>query len=191
LDLTFDSSAGDQYRRGHQRIRSLSEHWLSREIYCPGCQKQTLSRYNNNKPVADFHCTFCRADYELKSQARMFGASLADGAYRTMIERLGSAQNPHLFLLHYSPTLHSVVNLIVVPKYFFIPDMIIKRPPLSPTARRVGGSGARSCLVPFRRRERYSLYGTASSDRRPRCDLNDKRPPFSTSKKIRLRRGGC
>ncbi len=146
MELTFDPSAGDRYKHGPQRIRNLSEHWLGRAIYCPGCGNQTLSRYGNNKPVADFHCASCRADYELKSQARMFGASVADGAYRTMIERLSSAQNPHLFLLHYSPVLHSVMNLIVVPKYFFIPDMIIKRPPLSPTARRAGWVGCKIML---------------------------------------------
>lgn len=71
---------------------------------------------------------------------------MVDGAYATMIERLNSSRNPHLFLLHYSPASHAVMNLIVVPKYFFIPDMIVERPPLAATARRAGWVGCRIML---------------------------------------------
>jgi type II restriction enzyme len=143
MDLTFDPSQGERFKGGTQRIKNLSEHWLSREMYCPSCGAGSLRRYGNNKPVADCYCDKCQADFELKSHRQMFGASVVDGAYATMIERLSSSRNPHLFLLHYSPALHAVVNLMVVPKYFFVPDMIMKRPPLAATARRAGWVGCR------------------------------------------------
>jgi type II restriction enzyme len=132
MDLTFHEAAAARYTSGPQKIRNLSEHWVGREIYCPSCGHTEMTQHSNNRPVADFFCSECRADYELKSQARMFGASVADGAYRTMIERLNSSSDPNLLLLHYNPKTLSVVNLIVVPKYFFIPAVIVKRPPLSP-----------------------------------------------------------
>lgn len=146
MDLTFDRSIGDHYKPGTQRIKNLSEHWAGRELYCPGCGHRTLLRYSNNRPVADLRCPSCDADFELKSHARMFGSSIPDGAYRTMIERLNSARNPHLFLLHYDPAMQSVTNLFVVPKHFFLPEMIVQRPALSPTARRAGWVGCRIML---------------------------------------------
>jgi type II restriction enzyme len=106
-----------------------------------------MTQYGNNRPVADFFCAGCRADYELKSQARMFGASVVDGAYRTMIDRLNSRNNPNLLLLHYDPKALSVIDLIVVPKHFFVPDMIVERKPLSALARRAGWIGCKILLT--------------------------------------------
>jgi type II restriction enzyme len=66
---------------------------------------------------------------------------VVDGAYRTMMERLKGTGNPNLFLLHYDWRELSVRNFLVVPKYFFVPEMIEQRKPLSPTARRAGWIG--------------------------------------------------
>ena len=147
MDLTFHEARATGYLSGPQRIKNLSEHWIGREVYCPSCGHIEMTRYGNNRPVADFFCGECSADYEIKSQARMFGASVVDGAYRTMIERLNSSNNPNLILLHYNPKALSVVNLIVVPKYFFIPDLILKRPALSLAARRAGWIGCNILLA--------------------------------------------
>ena len=45
-------------------------------------------------------------------------------------------------MLRYSKTDNCVVDLIFIPKHFFIPDIIEKRKPLSSTARRSGWVGA-------------------------------------------------
>jgi type II restriction enzyme len=63
-----------------------------------------------------------------------------------MIERLKASSNPNLFLLHYCPISLSVINLIVVPKYFFVPEIIVERPPLSALARRSGWIGCNISL---------------------------------------------
>jgi type II restriction enzyme len=146
MDLTFHQPLAARYASGSQKIKNLSEHWITRELYCPNCGHTEMTQYANNRPVADFFCGGCRADYELKSQARMFGPSVADGAYRTMIERLNSSSNPNLLLLHYDPQTLSVINLIAVPKYFFVPTLIVERPPLSPTAHRAGWIGCKILL---------------------------------------------
>jgi type II restriction enzyme len=63
-----------------------------------------------------------------------------------MIERLKGNSNPNLFLLHYDPRRLSVLNLLVIPKYFFVPEIIEKRKPLSPSARRAGWIGCNIAL---------------------------------------------
>lgn len=141
MDLSFHAALADPYTSAQQKIKNLSEHWFSQQAYCPNCGQPRIFRYHNNRPVADFFCSSCHEDYELKSQARTFGPRVVDGAYRTMIERLKSSSNPSLFLLHYDPRCLAVLNLLVVPKYFFVPQMIVERSPLGPLARRAGWVG--------------------------------------------------
>lgn len=55
------------------------------------------------------------------------GNRILDGAYGTMIERLKSASNPNFFFLNYNLDSYKVQNFTVIPKHFFIPEIIIKR----------------------------------------------------------------
>lgn len=105
-----------------------------------------MSRYPNNKPVADFYCENCSEDYELKSKQGTSGAKVVDGAYRTMLERLKSSSNPNFFLLTYNTSGLAVENFLVIPKHFFVPGIIEKRNPLALTARRAGWVGCNILL---------------------------------------------
>ncbi len=58
-----------------------------------------------------------------------------------MIERITSNTNPNLFVLTYNKLEYKINDLLMVPKFFFIPSIIEKRKPLSPTARRAGWVG--------------------------------------------------
>lgn len=62
------------------------------------------------------------------------------GAYSTMIDRITSSDNPDLFVMQYS-TDFQVVNLTLIPKFFFTPSIIEKRKPLSANAKRAGWIG--------------------------------------------------
>ena len=104
----------------------LSESWVDDEIFCPNCGCNVDS-YKNSKPVADFYCPNCSEDYELKSKKDSMGKRIADGAYETMIERLQSANNPNFFFLNYDVKNYEVLNFAVIPKHFFVPEIIIKR----------------------------------------------------------------
>lgn len=146
MNLTFDPAAADVYRSPSQRIRVLTERWASENLYCPGCGAERLRKRENNSPVRDFVCEACKEEFELKSQKKPFGKAVADGAYSTMIERLGSRENPNLMLLHYDAIRLSVVSLTVVPKQFFIPDIVKVRSPLSARARRAGWIGCNILL---------------------------------------------
>lgn len=129
-----------------QSARVWTERWAERELFCPACGADRLQAHPNNAPVADLFCGSCSEDYELKSQKAKIGRKVVDGAWATMLERLGSASNPSLFVLRYDRDRLAVSDLIVVPKHFFTADLIEKRKPLAPTARRAGWVGCNILL---------------------------------------------
>jgi type II restriction enzyme len=146
MNRYFERTLADGYRSPSQRIRVLTESWVKEQVYCPNCGCLAIGKYANNKPVADFFCSHCREDYELKSKKEAVGNKLVDGAYRTMIERLRDSNNPNLFLLSYDLQKCEVLDFLVIPKHFFTPEMIEKRKPLSETARRAGWTGCNILL---------------------------------------------
>ncbi len=124
------------YSSGSQSARVWTERWVGDQVFCPNCGSQKISAFPNNSPVADFFCLSCSEEYELKSQKTPFGKKVLDGSFRTKCERLAANNNPNLFLLNYDLKKHSVVNFLVVPKHFFIKEIIAERKPLAETARR-------------------------------------------------------
>jgi len=145
MHLNLYSSTADSYTSNSQKIRILTEQWVNEYIYCPSCG-ECLSEYPNNRPVADFFCSRCQEDYELKSKQNKMGKKIVDGAYSTMIERLTSKSNPNFFFLNYNKNSYDISNFVVIPKHFFIPEIIEKRKPLSSTARRAGWVGCNILL---------------------------------------------
>jgi len=141
----FSESAAN-FVSASQTARVDTEAWASSNMFCPNCGNSTLAPYPANRPVADFFCTDCGDQYELKSQSRAFGRKVADGAYETKMQRLASDTSPNLILLQYDRTQRRVENLQVVPKYFFAPSAIEKRKPLALTARRAGWIGSNILL---------------------------------------------
>jgi len=63
-----------------------------------------------------------------------------------MIERLQSNNNPNFFFLNYNPRSLEAINFFVIPKHFFIPQIIEKRKPLALSARRAGWTGCNILL---------------------------------------------
>ena len=147
MNLNFNQSLAADYKSPSQIIRILSEDWVANQSYCPNCNAEPLAAFTNGKPVADFYCTNCKEEYELKSKKAKLSNIINDGAYDTMIERINSDNNPSFFFLTYSQAL-SVNNFLIIPKHFFKPDMIIKRKPLSVTAKRAGWVG---CNIDLRK----------------------------------------
>ncbi len=90
--------------------------------------------------MADMMCPNCGEVFELKSKKGRIGKKVADGAYSTMIDRISCTKNPELLLLQYSSE-YSVTDLTLIPKFFFVPRIIEKRPPLSSSAKRAGWVG--------------------------------------------------
>ncbi len=140
MQLKFDTALAENYTSNSQRIRVLSESWVQENGYCPLCGNEPLKDFTNNQPVADFYCEYCQEQYELKSKQAKFSKIITDGAYDSMIKRINSDDNPNFFFLTYSKQ-YEVNNFLIIPKHFFTPEIIIKRKPLAPTARRAGWVG--------------------------------------------------
>lgn len=121
--------------------RILTETWVADNMFCPRCGHLHINHFENNRPVADFFCPNCNSEYELKSKSGMLGRKITDGAYKTMIDRITSNNNPDFFFMTYSQKELIVKDFVFVPKHFFVPDIIEKRKPLSPTSRRAGWTG--------------------------------------------------
>ncbi|MEK7554784.1 MAG: DpnI domain-containing protein [Patescibacteria group bacterium] len=146
MKLNFDKQLATGYKSVSQTVRVLTEQWVGDSIFCPNCGRMDIDRYPNNQPVADFFCLNCREEYELKSKQDLIGSKIVDGAYRTMIERLTSSNNPNFFFLNYDLSDLKVINFFVIPKHFFVPEIIEKRKPLATTARRAGWIGCNILL---------------------------------------------
>ncbi len=145
MKLGFEESQA-AYSSGSQKARSWTESWVSTWAYCPNCGAAKISRFPNNSPLADFLCDACKEEFELKSQKSKFGTKVADGAYKTKCERLAASNNPNLLLMNYDLKTLAVVNLLIVPKHFFVRDIVEQRKPLKPTARRAGWVGSNILL---------------------------------------------
>jgi type II restriction enzyme len=145
LKLGFEESPQALYDSGSQVARVVTETWASKQAFCPNCGHAELTQFKNNQPVADLYCKTCNEEFELKSQRTKFGTKIADGAYRTMCARLAAQNNPNLMLLNYSPEI-GVNNLFVVPKHFFVTEIIEERKPLRESARRAGWIGCNILL---------------------------------------------
>lgn len=135
------------YSSGTQKARAWTEAWVSAWAYCPHCGNAKMEQFPNNSPLADFLCKSCNEEFELKSQKGKFGATVADGAYKTKCERLAASNNPNLLLMNYDLKSLCVVNLLIVPKHFFVRDIIEERKPLAATARRAGWIGSNILLA--------------------------------------------
>lgn len=146
MSLYLDMAVAEGYKSNSQKIRVATEHWIGEHGYCPYCANEYLSHFENNRPVADFFCEKCHNEYELKSKAGAFGRKIADGAYETMIERITSDTNPDLFIMSYDKEDYQVRDLIMIPKFFFVPSVIEMRKPLAETARRAGWVGCNILL---------------------------------------------
>ena len=145
MRLGFEETQSS-YSSGSQSARVWTEAWVSAWAYCPHCGNAKISSFPNNSPLADFFCTSCSEEFELKSQKGKFGTRVVDGAFKTKCERLAASNNPNLLLMNYDLKSLAVVNLFIVPKHFFIREIIEERKPLAATARRAGWIGSNILL---------------------------------------------
>ncbi|MCR5698442.1 MAG: restriction endonuclease [Treponemataceae bacterium] len=142
MDFKFNCSLVEKYTNNSQKTRVLTEDWVEHNLYCPVCGRPYINRYENNHPTGDFYCNFCSSDFELKSKqskSDKLSKTITDGEYSTMISRITSLRNPNFFFMTYRN--YAVQNFILIPNHFFTPQIIIKRKPLSPNAKRAGWTG--------------------------------------------------
>ncbi len=139
MTLSLEKYTSTDYKSSSQKARVMTEPWYLENGYCVSCLNN-LTQFENNSPVADFYCSNCKEEFELKSKKGMVSKKIVDGAYSTMINRVNSNNNPNLIFLNYNANF-IVRDVIAIPKYFFTENIIEKRKPLSNTAKRAGWIG--------------------------------------------------
>lgn len=141
MDLTIDKSVAKGFTSKSQIARVLTESWVKNNSYCPSCGWSSLEEFPNNRPVADYYCSNCNEEFELKSKNGKMGRKIVDGAYNSMIDRINAYNNPNFFFLNYDSSTWSINNFLIIPKHFFTNSTIEKRKPLAETAKRAGWVG--------------------------------------------------
>jgi type II restriction enzyme len=140
MQLGFNLDLLGQYSSKSQIARVLTEDWVLRNAYCPRCGVSPLGKYPANNPAADFFCGACDSDFELKSSRTFPKSKVVDGSYEILIRKVESSSNPNFLFLNYSSD-YSARNFLCVPRHFFASNIIEKRKPLGPTAKRCGWIG--------------------------------------------------
>jgi type II restriction enzyme len=137
----------EAYTNKSQQARVVSEAWGETNMYCPRCDSMRLTVLPNNYRAIDFMCPVCDAPFQLKAKGGRIGSTIADGAYAAMTAAIRENRTPNLMLIGYTQT-WQVLNLVLIPKFALAASSVVKRPPLSPTARRAGWIG---CNIDLRK----------------------------------------
>jgi type II restriction enzyme len=140
LTLLCDTSVADSYKSESQRSRVISEAWFLSFGYCLSCNNDKLHPTVANTRANDFLCPDCDQGYELKTFGVKPSRTLVDGAYSAMMTRILGGKPPTLMLLERSHD-WTIKSLTAVHGKFLTPEVIVRRKPLSPEARRAGWVG--------------------------------------------------
>jgi type II restriction enzyme len=138
--LDCDISVAVGYTSQLQISRVLSEKWFRENAYCLSCDSDRLSQTPANTKASDFVCRACNESYELKTFRSKPVRTLVDGAYNALMSRIRSDSVPTLMLLERNEK-WQIQGLTAIHHLFLTPEVIEKRKPLSPTARRAGWVG--------------------------------------------------
>jgi len=140
MNLTCDVSLAANYKSLSQQARVISEGWFLKNVYCLACDADSVKQATANTKATDFICPKCTHRYELKTFHRRPHGSLVDGAFNAMMECVTAGTAPTLCLLEHTEE-WQIRSLTAIHSSFLLPEVIEKRPPLKPTARRHGFVG--------------------------------------------------
>lgn len=140
MQLQFPAVELDRYKSPTQIARVVTEAWAAENLYCAGCSSDRLEPTRNNTRAVDLICPSCREGFQLKSGKAMPTTRIVDAGYAAMVASIRSDANPNLIYLHYGLT-EGVLNLLLIPRFFFAESCIEQRKPLSQSARRAGWVG--------------------------------------------------
>jgi type II restriction enzyme len=141
MQLQMPGDLAQGYSSKAQQARVVTEAWGREELFCVNCNSGSLGSTPANNQAIDFVCPQCSAPFQLKAKSSKIGRTVDDGAYRAVLAAIREDRTPNLLLLRYDRPVWRVLDLIVIPHFAFPESAIIKRKPLTPTARRAGWIG--------------------------------------------------
>ena len=135
-----------RYKSKAQQARVVTEAWGLEQLFCANCDSTSLGGTPVNNQAIDFVCPRCSAPFQLKAKNGAIGSTLGDGAFSAMMAAIREDRTPNLLVMRYDWPSWLVRDLILIPSFAFPPSAIIKRKPLSTTARRAGWVGCNIAL---------------------------------------------
>ena len=176
MNLSMTGALAAAYHSGAQRARVVTESWGESNLYCPNCSSPKLTWLEPGHPASDYSCPACGFWYQLKSQKSRIGDSITDGAYAAMMNAIRHDETPNFYFMQYELATWRVKNLLLIPSFAFPPSAIIKRKPLSSTARRAGWVGCNIALnrVPADARIEIIKTGGRRGDESPTEKSNER-----------------
>ncbi|MCD7902872.1 MAG: hypothetical protein LUF91_03760 [Oscillospiraceae bacterium] len=76
METSLDRSLASGYKSKSQIARVLTESWTSEHMYCPVCGWPRITKFPNNRAVADFYCPNCRNEFEQKARMERLALKL-------------------------------------------------------------------------------------------------------------------
>ncbi len=165
MNLSMTGELAGAYTSGAQRARVVTEAWGGQNLFCPNCPSPKLTWLEPGHPASDYSCPRCGFWFQLKSQRAPIRDSITDGAYGAMMKAIQNDEAPSYYFMQYDLETWNVRNLLLVPYFAFPPSAIIKRKPLSVTARRAGWVGCNFALNRIPAEARIEIIVTSSSGR--------------------------
>ncbi len=185
MNLSMTAELATAYKSGSQKAGNVTEAWGADNFYCPNCSSPKLDWLKPGTKANDYQCPSCKFWFQLKSQKTRIARTITDGAYQAMMDAIREDRSPNFYFLHYDLATWSVRNLLLIPHFAFPPSAIIKRKPLSTTARRAGWIGCNFDLTRIPVESRIALVQTVPSRIEPlnqqRKILPERGNPFSLS----------
>ena len=136
MELTLDPRCLETYARSaSQQARCLSEGWAEENLYCANCLQPKLLVEKPGNRVFDFRCPQCRQTFNLKASMRPFEVRVADGQYDVFMRSVEDRINTNLVLMHYDRPRLVVLDLELIPQFFFTTSSVIPRNPTQPKSR--------------------------------------------------------
>jgi len=191
MNLAFRPELVRHYTSASQRIGNLGEAWVAENLYRPSCGFAQLRQFEKDRRVADFVCSKCAEQFELKSKSGSFGSKVPNGAYETLLQRLRAADNPNLLLLGYHRPSLPVRNLIIVPKQYFHPSASNDGPRFERVQDAKAGSGPTSSCRKFPLLGGYRSFAREPFVREPKCYRHGLRRSSCAGSPRTTARGGC
>ena len=177
MEVSLELKCGQSYKSQSQLARVLTEKWFLDNGYCPACPSEELAQTPNNEKVVDFVCPECASKYQLKAKSHHLGKSVANGAYQPKIDMILAGTAPNWFFMEYEKKGWTVESVMLVPAHFVTPEIVQKRNPLKPTARRAGWVGSNVLIgrLPLDAR----IYVVKDSEEVPRARVREEWKRFA------------
>lgn len=136
--LQFPKETEEKFVTSAQKVKAQAKEWFLKNAYCPECSGG-LDAVADEEEMGLYECEKCKKTYIFRPLKEISDKFLG-GSYSFYAKAMDKGTFPSFFLLSYDENLE-VTNLLFIPSYYIVKDMIKKRKPLGKDSRKPGWEG--------------------------------------------------